>query len=186
MKFKMLVTLIAMVAVVAGVKADIKIVKAIYGFGEQTKDVTEIAKDKLIVIADRLVLLDVNNSFFTDPAPGKPKTLELTYSEDGVEKTASIKERGQFVHFKNMEPSKEFKVILAFYGVGDKWNDVTAKIIEACDEGSNVNVDNTVLGPDPGRGKAKSLVVAFSENDQVKVVRVGEKQVFKPESIKKK
>lgn len=185
MRFKMLITLFIIMAVV-GAKADIKIVKAVYGAGDQTKDVTDIAQKKLMIIPKRLVLLDVNNSVFTDPAPGKAKTLELTYSENGEEKTATIKERGQFVHFKNMESSKEFKVILAFYGFGDKWNDVTGKVVEACEQKSDLQVNNVVFGPDPNVGKIKTLIVVFSENDQIRVVWVGERQIFKPENIKKK
>lgn len=165
--------------------AEIEVVKAVYGAGDATIDVTEGVKSKAIHVPGTLFLVPVSNAFFgQDPAKGQSKKLELTYRQDGVEKKVSAGELGSVIILEGAVPAKEFKILKAFYGAEQKWNDVTDKVAGVIGEGKSVMVGNEQFG-DPIRGKSKQLVVVYTVNNELRSVVTGERKELKPDSFRK-
>jgi HEAT repeat protein len=77
---------------------ELEIIKAQYGAGTKTKDVTkrlrEYAKDHRIIF---LPETSYNTSFGGDPAPGTPKQLKINYRIDGKEGEITLSENATIV-----------------------------------------------------------------------------------------
>ncbi len=119
---KFFTTLLA-AACAAGLSAgELKIVKAAYGNGEQVNDVTEAFLKHAGGLPGTFLTITPSNKFFApDPAPRKAKTLTVTYTDGGAEKSVRIPERQFGVVVANADPAQEFKVLRAFYGSGREW-----------------------------------------------------------------
>ena len=91
---KFFTTLLA-AACEAGLSAgELKIVKAAYGNGEQVNDVTEAFLKHVGGLPGTFLTITPSNKFFApDPAPRKAKTLTVTYTDGGAEKSVRIPER---------------------------------------------------------------------------------------------
>ncbi len=183
-----IVKMAAVFAVFCGVSLGVsalEIVKAVYGAGDATADVTEIVKAKALNVLGSCFVITPDNAFFgSDPARGKAKTLVLTYKQDGAEKTATIPERSTFVLLDGAVPAKEFQILKAFYGAEDKWNDVTDKVATAVKEGNTLIVGRETFA-DPNRGKVKRLIVVYTVNEKLIPVIVAEREELKAELFNK-
>jgi len=81
---KTLTILVAMACSASLMAGGIEIVKALYGAGDNMVDVTEAVKRQALNIPDMLFSITSSNNLAPkDPAPGKGKTLVLTYKQDG-------------------------------------------------------------------------------------------------------
>ncbi len=166
--------------------AEIKLVKAVYGAGDKTADVTETVQQKMSGAPGVFLMVRVDNGTMgVDPAKGAGKQLTLTYTVDGVEKTEKFGEARFAVIMPAAAKSEEFKIVGAYYGAKDKWNDVTEKVRKALDDNNEINVDNEIFGPDPLRGAGKNLVVIYSVKNDLKAVTIGEKKKMVPADLKK-
>lgn len=165
--------------------AEIEVIKAVYGADGAILDVTETVKNKAVNVPNSLFLVPVNNGFFgKDPAPRKSKSLELTYKQDGSEKNVKAGENSSLIILEGAVPAKEFKILKAFYGAEQKWNDVTDKVAGAIGEGKSVTVGNNLFG-DPIRGKQKQLVVIYTVNNRLDSIVANENKEVKADSFKK-
>src|SRR5215204_3857140 len=74
-------------------KQQLKILEATYGHGTDVIDVTERLQG---LVKNGHLCLTVSNSLFTDPCPGKVKTLRFTYDFSGSTQCYSheVKEYG--------------------------------------------------------------------------------------------
>ena len=163
----------------------IEIVKAVYGAGNNMVDVTEAVQKQALNIPGVLFSITSGNNLVPkDPAPGKGKTLVLTYKQDGKENTARIFERKSFSIHGVIAPSKELKIVKAVYGVGNKWVDVTAKVAPVIAQGKDIKATN-VLFTDPAPGKGKNLIVLYTVNNQVKTTSIPENGTLKAAAFKK-
>ena len=80
----------------AGVNEGVEIVKAVYGAGDKTADVT--AKIRELSAGSTIIEIGNFNEVFGDVAPQVVKTLKITYKiKDGPEKTAEFAENVQVV-----------------------------------------------------------------------------------------
>ncbi len=178
----------AFVAVVGGLSlgaGEVEVVKAVYGAGDAVIDVTEMVKTKAVNVPGALFMITPSNTLFgKDPAPKIPKTLDLTYRQDGGEKTVKIRENSSLILLDNAAAAKEFQILKAFYGAEGKWLDVTGKVTDAIGQGREILVDNALF-TDPFPKKAKQLVIVYTVNDQIKSLAVPERQKLAPDAFKK-
>jgi len=69
------------------------IVRATYGSGRQTRDVTDRVRS--LIRGERLTITANNDTLGTDPAPGKRKVLVVTYSTGRGQQETQVSEGGQ-------------------------------------------------------------------------------------------
>lgn len=186
-KNKFFTTLLA-AACAAGLSAgELKIVKAAYGNGEQVNDVTEAFLKHAGGLPGTFLTITPSNKFFApDPAPRKAKTLTVTYTDGGAEKSVRIPERQFGVVAANADPAQEFKVLRAFYGSGREWKEVTDKILPVIENNTILGINNTTLGPDPAPRKKKELLVIYTQDNQVRFLQIPEKTDFSVDCFQKK
>lgn len=167
--------------------AEFELVKATYGAGDQSRDVTDTMKGKLFALPGGVVAIQVDNATFApDPARGKQKKLDVVYKLDGAEKTDSVAEGNAFILFPGAEAAKEFKFIGAFYGAKDKWNNVGEKVGQALENNLDLTVNNLSMGGDPISGIQKTLVIFFTSGDKLKMVAFPETRKVVPAELKKR
>jgi hypothetical protein len=145
-----------------GAKNKIVIKSCEWGVGKTKIDLAKIVEDALD--KDPYTPVDANN--LTDPAPGKTKTLVISYEYNGVPVTETIKsdDASTIPHYPKEgvasgDASKELRIVAARWGAGVKWIDVTALIQEAAKDPFQ-----SFLVPaldDPAFGVHKKLVVWF-------------------------
>ena len=184
---KFFATLLA-AACAAGLSAgELKIVKAAYGNGEQVNDVTEAFLKHAGGLPGTFLTITPSNKFFApDPAPRKAKTLTVTYTDGGAEKSVRIPERQFGVVVANADPAQEFKVLRAFYGSGREWKEVTDKILPVIENNTILGINNTTLDPDPAPRKKKELLVIYTQDNQVRFLQIPEKTDFSVDCFQKK
>lgn len=174
---KLLLSLAAALTAAIVAAGEIELVKATYGTGDRFADVTGAVRKNAVSIPGVLLAIPADNRLLgTDPAPHSCKRLTLIGKVDGREKRAVAVERQTCLLLaKDDPPSREFRLIGAYYGFGDRWNDVTEKLRSAC---VDVKVDNFNFGPDPASGKSKSLVVLYSRNHTFGIHRLKEREIY--------
>ena len=74
-------------------EVQLRIIRATYGFGGSTYDVTRQLNNK---VRNNNIYVEVSNATFGDPAPGKPKQLIVSYEYKGRVYNKTIREKGIF------------------------------------------------------------------------------------------
>ena len=145
----------------------IKIIKASYGAGSSTVDVTASVsshiKDgelNLVVTPDSLNV--------TDPAPSQPKQLTVSYTiNNGSKNSTVINDNGILLISAPPERKGDgLQIIKAEYGYSGNFTDVTSAIQTQVNNGSiNIKIGPSSMGiPDPNPNKQKTLEVEYSLN----------------------
>jgi hypothetical protein len=145
----------------------IKIIKASYGTGTTTVDVTKSIASR---VKDGMLNLTVTPDSLnvTDPAPGQQKTLNVTYTiNDGST-------MGQMVNDNELlmisaPPERQatgLRILKAEYGYAGNFTDVTDAIQNHVRNGSiKLKVGPSTAGiPDPNPNKQKTLAVSYEIN----------------------
>ena len=174
-------------ACAAGLAAgELKIVKATYGNGDQVNDVTEKVQNVKRGMPGTFLLIRPDNKMFGgDPAPRKAKTLTVTYTDGGAEKSVQIPERKLGVVIADAVPAQEFKLLRGFYGSGSAWKEVTPQLLQVLENKTVLGINNTTLGPDPAPRKKKELVVIYTQDNKVQFHVLPERTNFSVDSFKK-
>ena len=167
------------------VAGELKIVKATWGNGDKVNDATEALQEHMRGIEGVFLYISPSNKEFgPDPAPGKKKELTVVYTDGGAEKTVVLPEKKRSVILANAEPSEEFKVLGAFYGRGNDWNDVTETVQKTLADKGSVMIDNKAFGPDPAPRQKKELWVVYTKGGAIDYLPIKEKTKFSEESLK--
>ena len=176
--------LAALTACIAGA-AELELVKAFYGSKDRTADVTEAVRKNAIVIPGVLLAMPVDNNLLGGaPAPRDYKQLIVICRESGKEKKAVTGEKQTcIVLAEDFRPTEAFRMIGAYYGFADQWNNVTEKLRTAP---VDVQVDNFNFGPDPAPSKPKSLIVIYCWKNKVRLLRLAEREIFFRDFYRKK
>lgn len=160
----------------------IKILKALYGTGTTTTDVTASVashiKDgtlSLVVTPDALNV--------TDPAPGQQKTLDVTYTiNNGNTNSQMLKDNEMLLI--NAPPERKavgLEIIKAEYGYAGNFTDVTGAIQTHVKNGSiDIKIGPSTAGiPDPNPNKQKTLEVEYSINGSKNISTFTDGQRFR-------
>lgn len=157
--------------------AELELVKAFYGSKDLVADVTETVRKNAIAIPGVLLAMPVDNRLLGgDPAPQAYKQLTVIYRENDKEKKAVAGETQTcIVLAEDFRPTEAFRMIGAYYGFADQWNNVTEKLRTAP---VDVQVDNFNFGPDPAPSKPKSLIVIYCWKNKVRLLHLAEREIF--------
>jgi hypothetical protein len=151
------------------------ILRAIYGAGNRTVDVTNLVQGR---VQNNVLEFDVTGTQLGDPAPGTLKELVVTYQYAGLTREARAGD-GQRLRLPvdtiapqtATQPAPTatagLRIVSALYAAGSRVMDVTSLISSrvAADRLS-VPVDNNTMGGDPQRGAAKVLTIVYEWNGQ--------------------
>jgi hypothetical protein len=145
----------------------IKILKALYGVGSNTVDVTASVASH---IRDGTLNLVVTSDSLNvqDPAPGQQKTLDVSYTiNDGSTNGQMVKDNELLViSAPPVTEASGLQIIKAGYGYPGNFTDVTDAIQNHVKDGSiNVKITPANMGvPDPNPNKQKMLDVEYTLN----------------------
>jgi hypothetical protein len=145
----------------------ISIKKATYGVGSTTVDATAgvTSQDK-----DGVINFSVSPSSLgvDDPAPGQPKTLNVTYTiNNGNPNTASVKDgNALYIDAPPARTADGLQITKAMYGYAGNYADVTNAVQDQVANGSiSLKVGFKAVGiPDPNPNKPKDLQVEYTIN----------------------
>jgi hypothetical protein len=151
----------------------LQIIAASYGFENRTNDVRERV---VAQIRDNQASFKVTNDVMGgDPAVGKTKTLDVTYTYRGQilritqreDRVITIPDPGASVIGTAQGPSQpasgaQLQIIAASYGFENRKNDVRQRV-ESQINGNRASfkVTNDAMGGDPAVGKMKTLEVTY-------------------------
>ena len=157
-------------------QSSLRILRAEYGAGNQTSDVTARLNSR--VQNNQLNLQVTDATMGVDPAKGKTKTLTVEYAYNGRTSQTNVKQ-GNFLRLPDNSASYQsrLQILRAEYGAGGRLSDVTAALnSRITDDQLNLQVTNDTMGVDPAKGKDKTLTVQYaygSRTDEL-VVKEGE------------
>lgn len=160
---------------------DFQVLKAEYGAGMNWTDVTEKVQG---LVRGNGVQFRVDGETLGDPMPGVQKTLRVRYS---------FRNRVRTENFKDLEnvrlgnpgggglPGGGFgrglQIESARYGVGNRWNDVTALLQNSIqNDGLRMQVTNATMGGDPAPANEKVLEVRYRYQGRSESVTIRENQ----------
>jgi len=139
--------------------ASFKILKATYGAGRRTADVTSAVTARST--ADGLELTVNSDSLGTDPARGTIKTLTVEYEVNGQRQVATAKD-GEALF---LPPVTTFTVTRATYGVPGRTIDATTTLnSRRTGLRLEVPVNGETFRNDPAPGEVKTLTVEYEVN----------------------
>ena len=145
----------------------IKILKASYGAGSKTVDVTS-AVSSHIKDGELNLVVTPDSLNVSDPAPNQPKQLNVSYTVNNGSKNSSvINDNGVLLISAPAERKADgLQIIKAEYGYAGNYTDVTSAIQTHVRNGSiNIKVGPSTAGiPDPNPNKQKNLQVDYSLN----------------------
>jgi hypothetical protein len=160
----------------------IKILKAVYGSGNKTVDVSPAVSSN---IKDGTLSLVVTPDSLNveDPAPGQQKSLELQYTINNGDINGQIVKDNEMVMI-SAPPERRavgLQITKAEYGYPGNFTDVTDAIQSQIKNGSiNVNVSPRTAGiPDPNPNKQKTLEVEYTINGSKNLMSVKDGKPFK-------
>lgn len=159
------------------VPGPLTVLKATYGTGDRTVDVTTILQNR---VQGNSLQFDVPGTQLGDPAPGLLKELVVIYQYAG--QTREVRARdGQRLRAPGdiavprppqpaaqpVPPPTGLKIVSAQYGAGSRVMDVTALLTaRVAADRLTVPVDNNNMGGDPMRGADKVVNVTYEWNGQ--------------------
>lgn len=154
----------------------LRIVKALYGAGRRTLDVTQLLQG--LVAADRLEVAVSNATMGgKDPAPAVVKSLTLTYEFQGRTIETLVPENGtlRIPEDPANATAQGLQIVQAIYGTDARNADVT-KILQSLVSNDKVSltVGVNTLAVDPSRGDEKTLFVIFLWEGRRYEARVGD------------
>ncbi len=169
-------------------RGDIRIIRAEYGAGSYTTDVTGIVQSQ---VRGQSINMKVNNKTMQgDPNPGKAKSLSVKYSKDGYNYRVKVREGQRFIvgdpgqdsdDFDQWDPPRRhgLKIIRARYGAGGAYRNVTS-LIQGYVRGNTIDmeVNNDTLLGDPNPGHKKQLEVKYRLDGQNYRIRIPEGRSF--------
>lgn len=145
----------------------IKILKASYGTGTTSVDVTKSVASN---IKDGMLNLTVTPDSLnvTDPAPGQQKSLDVSYTINNGS-TMSQMVRDNEILMISAPPERRgtgLQILKAEYGYAGNFTDVTNAIQDQVRNGTiNLKVGPSAVGiPDPNPNKQKTLSVSYEIN----------------------
>ncbi len=171
---------------ISAFSGEIKITEAIYGAGDKTVNVTEKVKQLALAFGENpdFIVITANNSLAPkDPAHGIAKTLVIKYTDSGIEKSKSIAEKQTGYIGSDINLTKEFSLLKAYYGGKDKWKDVTALVEKLLQKQGNQEISNAAMGGDPIHGVAKNLYIYYSKDNKLHSKILKEKTKFNFSSL---
>ena len=140
---------------------------AIYGAGSSTADVTPTVAG-LVKNGDLKFTVSPTTLNVTDPAPGQPKELNISYTiNGGSTNTSSVKDGGLVsITAPPQTLADGLQITKAEYGYAGNFQDVTDAVQNLVSNGSiNIKVGFSAVGlPDPNPAKKKSLKVEYTIN----------------------
>jgi len=160
----------------------IKILKASYGTGTTTVDVTKsVASNVKDGVLNLTVTPDSLN--VTDPAPGQLKTLDVSYTiNNGSTMGQMVKDNE--VLMLSAPPERKatgLQITKAEYGYAGNFTDVTDAIQNHVRNGTiNIKVGPSTAGvPDPNPNKLKTLSVQYEINGAPNTIEVDDGKTLK-------
>lgn len=145
----------------------IKILKASYGAGSKTVDVTS-AVSSHIKDGELNLVVTPDSLNVTDPAPNQAKQLNVSYTiNNGSKNSSVVNDNGILLLSAPAERKADgLQIIKAEYGYAGNFTDVTSAIQTQVRNGSiNIKVGPSTAGiPDPNPNKQKTLQVDYSLN----------------------
>lgn len=174
---KKVLLFLAVLAVGAASAAELELVKAFYGSKDRIVDVTETVRKNAISVPGVLLAIPVDNRLLGgDPAPRAYKQLTVICRKNDKEKKVVVGEKQTcIVLAEDCRPTEAFRMIGAYYGFADQWNNVTEKLRTAP---VDVQVDNFNFGPDPAPSRPKSLIVIYCWKNKVRLLHLVERKIF--------
>jgi hypothetical protein len=146
----------------------ISILNAKYGTSSSNVDVTKTVSSFISNGVLSIPSVSASALNITDPSPGQPKTLTVSYTiNSGTKQTEQIKDNDSFL--LNAPPqtkSDGLQIIKAEYGYAGNMQDVTDAIQNYVSNGNiNITVGFKTVGlPDPNPAKKKYLEVEYTIN----------------------
>lgn len=159
----------------------VKIQSATYGVGTSTVDVTKAVSAQL---KDGRLNFVVTPSALnvSDPAPGRMKTLSVTYTiNGGANNTATaVDNESMDISAPPARLASGLQIKKARYGFDKSYQDVTSAVRTYLNEGSiNITVSAGNMGiPDPNPQKVKYLIVDYTINDEPGTKKIQDGQKF--------
>jgi hypothetical protein len=145
----------------------ISIISATYGAGSSTVDVSKTVSAH-IHEGTLNMLVSVDSLNVTDPSPGQPKVLNVTYTvNNGSANTMSVKDGNTiFIAAPAARSATGLLITKAEYGYEGNYTDVTDAIQDQISNGSiNIAISPKSAGiPDPNPSKQKNLKVTYTLN----------------------
>ena len=145
----------------------ITIVSASYGSGSATTDVTSIVTSH-IKDGELNLLVSASSLNVTDPAPGQPKQLTVSYTINSGSTNSKTVTEGNTLHIiaPGQQTADGLVITKAEYGYAGNYTDVTDAIQSYVSNGSiSLTVGPSTAGiPDPNPSKKKSLKVTYTLN----------------------
>lgn len=145
----------------------ITIVSASYGSGSATTDVTSTVTSH-IKDGELNILVSANSLNVTDPAPGQPKQLTVSYTINSGSTNSKTVTEGNTLHITapGQKTADGLVITKAEYGYTGNYTDVTDAIQTYVSNGSiNLTVGPSTAGvPDPNPAKKKNLKVTYTLN----------------------
>jgi hypothetical protein len=154
-------TLVVLLAVSAAAQ-QYRIVRAEYGYGRQSVDVT--ARLRELARANATFRMG-NSTFGIDPSPGNVKTLRIHTTGPGGNprvfeyREGSVVDGAMFSGWGGGQWGKraEYVILRAWYGVAGRNVDVTQRLRELAARNAFFRMGNSTFGVDPARGVVKTL-----------------------------
>jgi hypothetical protein len=158
-----------------GGRRQLRIVRAIYGAGNRTIDVTSLVQNQ---VTNNGIDLQITNANMggTDPAPAVVKELRLSYEFRGRTQEVRVRENDFLRLPEGTGPiSSGLRIISATYGIGNRTADVTGTLASlVSNDRITLTVSNATMGIDPARGGDKQLQVIYEFNGRRFETRVDE------------
>src|SRR3954469_19601275 len=143
----------------------LQIKRAIYGWENQTADVTSRLNSQ--VQGDRLNLQVTDENMGGDPAYGHVKKLTVDYSLNGQDRQAVTTQNDTLRISGNNYSENNLQIKRAIYGWENQTADVTSRLNSRVQgDQLNVQVTDENMGGDPAYGHVKKLTVDYSLNGQ--------------------
>jgi hypothetical protein len=146
--------------------AGLRILRAEYGAGERTADVTERLNSQ--IRDGRLSLRVTNDTMGRDPAEERRKSLTVWYVHKGRTATITVPEKSVLT-LPNGNPSYVGNLLImrAQYGADYRFRDVTS-LLSSRVQGDQLNmrINNDSMGGDPAPDRPKILTVSYQFSGQ--------------------
>ncbi|MBI4978655.1 MAG: hypothetical protein HZC28_14335 [Spirochaetes bacterium] len=155
-------------------KADIAVIKAVYGAFPQTEQTAapwvDVTAKLAAMVKDNALSVKSGNDLAGDPASGVVKELRVEYTADGVKKTKTVGENAMLT----IKDEGAIVIVRARYGLLTEEKetptttttmDITEKLAALVKDGAlTAQVNNALAGNDPAPMTVKELRVEFSVN----------------------
>lgn len=159
----------------------ITIVSASYGSGSTTTDVTNTVTSH-IKDGELNLLVSASSLNVTDPAPGQPKQLTVSYTINSGSKNSKTVSEGNTLHITapGQKVADGLVITKAEYGYAGNYTDVTDAIQSYVSNGSiDLKVGPSTAGiPDPNPAKKKSLKVTYTLNGSSNTETIDDNKKF--------